>query len=82
MSVLILLSAFFSGSEAALFSLTRSNRKRLARSGPGGRVADSLLQDPDRLLSAILVLEPADQHDVFCNCGDFGFAIGIEFAIR
>ena len=54
MSVLILLSAFFSGSEAALFSLTRPKRKRLARSGVGGRVADSLLQDPDRLLSAIL----------------------------
>lgn len=54
MGVLILLSAFFSGSEAALFSLSRPNRKRLARSGVGGRVADSLLQDPDRLLSAIL----------------------------
>ena len=54
MGVLILLSAFFSGSEAALFSLSRLNRKRLARCGPGGRIADSLLQDPDRLLSAIL----------------------------
>ncbi|NND97801.1 MAG: DUF21 domain-containing protein [Pirellulaceae bacterium] len=54
MAVLILFSALFSGSEAALFSLTGRGRRRLARSGAGGRAANHLLQDPERLLSAIL----------------------------
>lgn len=54
MGVLIVLSALFSGSEAALFSLHRRGRRRLARAGVGGRVATGLLQDPERLLSAVL----------------------------
>jgi CBS domain containing-hemolysin-like protein len=54
MAVLILLSALFSGSEAALFSLNQRTRHRLARAGLGGRIASRLLQDPERLLSAIL----------------------------
>lgn len=54
MGVLILLSALFSGSEAALFSLTARHRRRLPRSGVGGRIADRLLSDSERLLSAIL----------------------------
>ena len=54
MCVLILFSALFSGSEAALFSLHGRARRRLARSGVGGRFAARLLQEPERLLSAIL----------------------------
>lgn len=54
MGVLILFSALFSGSEAALFSLTPRGRKSLARAGIGGRIAAKLLEDPERLLSAIL----------------------------
>ena len=54
MSVLILFSALFSGSEAALFSLQNRGRRQLARSGVGGRIAAGLLQQPERLLSAIL----------------------------
>lgn len=54
MAVLILLSALFSGSEAALFSLTPRQRRQLPRSGVGGRIADRLLDDSERLLSAIL----------------------------
>ncbi len=54
MGVLILLSALFSGSEAALFSLSHRNRKSLPRDGIGGRIAAHLLEDPERLLSAIL----------------------------
>lgn len=54
MGVLILFSALFSGSEAALFSLNQRSRKSLGRAGIGGRVASRLLQDPQRLLSAIL----------------------------
>ncbi|WP_315853674.1 CNNM domain-containing protein [Rubripirellula tenax] len=54
MAVLILLSALFSGSEAALFSLTPRGRKGLDRAGIGGRIAAKLLEDPERLLSAVL----------------------------
>lgn len=54
MTGLIVCSAFFSGSEAALFSLTHRNRKGLSRTGVGGRISARLLEQPDRLLSAIL----------------------------
>ncbi len=54
MSALMLLSAFFSGSEAALFSLHATDRRRLARGGTAGRLAANLLNDSERLLSAVL----------------------------
>ncbi len=54
MTVLVLFSAFFSGSEAALFSLSHRKRKSLERAGIGGRIALRLLEHPERLLSAIL----------------------------
>ncbi len=54
MGVLILLSALFSGSEAALFSLHQRGRRTLSRAGVGGRIASGLLRDPERLLAAIL----------------------------
>jgi CBS domain containing-hemolysin-like protein len=54
MGMLILFSALFSGSEAALFSLNQRSRKSLGRAGLGGRIASRLLEDPERLLSAIL----------------------------
>lgn len=54
MAVLILLSALFSGSEAALFSLNQRQRRQLRRSGVGGRIADRMLGDTEQLLSAIL----------------------------
>ena len=54
MGILIVFSALFSGSEAAMFSLTHRNRKRLTRAGVGGRITTRMLADPERLLSAIL----------------------------
>jgi putative hemolysin len=52
---LIAFSAFFSGSEAALFSLTRAQINRFEK-GPGpGREVASLLQAPRRLLITILI---------------------------
>ena len=54
MLVLIVASALFSGGEAALFSMTPRARRGLRRLGLGGRVADGLLRDPERLLSAVL----------------------------
>jgi putative hemolysin len=57
MAVLLALSAFFSASEAALFSLRISEQTRMRQGSAGERLAISLLGDADRLLSAIL----------FCN---------------
>lgn len=55
MSVLIAFSAFFSGSEAALFSLRWRDRRQLSKGSTSQRVAAQLLIDPDRLLSAVLL---------------------------
>ncbi len=54
--VLLLLSAFFSGSETALMSLNRYQMRHKARAGHrGARVAESLLKRPDRLIGLILL---------------------------
>lgn len=53
--VLLLLSAFFSGSEAALFSLSRSQLRAMRDASPGGRVAARLLAHPRPLLITVLV---------------------------
>ena len=54
MAVLILCSAFFSSSEAALFYLSRADRRRMVSGGRPQRIAAALLAEPDRLLSAVL----------------------------
>ena len=54
MAVLISLSAFFSASEAALFSITPAQRDKLDTESRRQRAAARLLQRPDRLLSAVL----------------------------
>ncbi|MDZ7616400.1 MAG: hemolysin family protein, partial [Patescibacteria group bacterium] len=54
MGVLMLASAFFSASEAALFSLSRADRRRLAAGNAAQRSAAALLAVPDRLLTAVL----------------------------
>lgn len=54
MAVLIVCSAFFSGSEAALFYLDRADRRLLHAGNASQRLAASLLNEPDRLLSAVL----------------------------
>ncbi len=54
--VLLLLSAFFSCSETALMSLNRYRLRHQARSGHrGARVAEWLLQRPDRLIGLLLL---------------------------
>ncbi len=54
MGVLILVSGFFSCSEAALFSLDRRDRRKLGSGGHSAKIAVRLLDDPDRLLTAVL----------------------------
>jgi len=54
MGVLLVGSAFFSGSEAALFSVKQKERRKMAAGSRAGRIVDRLLEDPDRLLTAVL----------------------------
>lgn len=54
--VLLALSAFFSATETALMSLNRYRLRHQARSGHrGARIAEWLLQRPDRLIGLILL---------------------------
>lgn len=56
LGVLILLSAFFSGSETALMTLNRYRLKHMADSGHrGALLAAKLLKRPDRLIGLILL---------------------------
>lgn len=55
MLILLLLSAFFSGSETALFSLPRVVIGRLRRTTGSGKHVAHLLDDPNRLLITILL---------------------------
>ncbi|MDH5766123.1 MAG: HlyC/CorC family transporter [Gammaproteobacteria bacterium] len=56
LSILILLSGFFSSSETGLMSLNRYRLRHLAEKGHrGARLAQKLLQRPDRLLGIILL---------------------------
>jgi len=53
--VLIIFSAFFSASETGLMTLNRYRLKHLAEKLAGARLAQTLLQRPDRLLGVILL---------------------------
>ena len=56
LAFLLLLSAFFSGSETALMTLNRYRLRHLADAGhPGARLAQRLLNRPDRLIGLILL---------------------------
>ena len=56
LALLLLLSAFFSGSETALMSLNRYQLRHKAREGHrGARLAEELLGRPDRLIGLILL---------------------------
>jgi len=55
LGVLLLLSAFFSGTEIALFSLSKLQLRRLRAEHPQrGQLINELLEKPQRLLSTIL----------------------------
>lgn len=54
MAVLLASSAFFSCSEAALFYLSHRDRRAMRAAGGPQRLAVSLLDNPDRLLTAVL----------------------------
>ena len=83
--VLLLLSAFFSGTETALMSLNRYKLRHKARTGHrGAKLADQLLQRPDRLIGLILLGNNAVNISASALVGvvsvqmggELGFAIG------
>lgn len=56
MAVLTVFAGFFAGSETALFSLSRVQRERLARSSSASdRYVATLLADPRRLIATLLI---------------------------
>jgi len=56
LAVLVVLSAFFSGSETALMAINRYRLMHLARAGHrGAMLAERLLEKPDRLIGLILL---------------------------
>ncbi|MDF1832720.1 MAG: HlyC/CorC family transporter [Porticoccaceae bacterium] len=52
---LLMISAFFSGSETGMMSLNRYRLKHLAKKSHGARRAQKLLERPDRLIGIILI---------------------------
>ena len=56
LGILLVFSAFFSGSETALMSINRYRLMHLAREGSrGARLAQQLLEQPERLIGLILL---------------------------
>ncbi|MBQ7179468.1 MAG: HlyC/CorC family transporter [Victivallales bacterium] len=53
--ILLFLSAFFSGSETALMSLSRTEVSRMSNGTPSDKLACQLLKKPQQLLSTVLI---------------------------
>ena len=80
--VLLLLSAFFSGSETALMSLNRYQLRHKARSGHRGAVlAERLLQRPDRLIGLILLGNNLVNFSTASLVAVYAFTVGGEPAV-
>ena len=76
---LLLLSAFFSGSETALMSLNRYQLRHKAREGHrGARLAERLLRRPDRIIGLILLGNNLVNVYAASIVGVYAFRIGGE----
>ena len=77
--LLLLLSAFFSGSETALMSLNRYQLRHKAREGHRGAIlADKLLQRPDRIIGLILLGNNLVNFSAASLVGIFAYQLGGE----
>jgi len=82
LTVLILLSGFFSGSETALMTINRYRLKNLAEKGHrGARLAMRLLRRPDRLLGLILLFNNLVNNAAAAIVGTIAFEMYGDFAI-
>jgi Mg2+/Co2+ transporter CorB len=82
LTVLILLSAFFSGSETALMSLNRYRLKHLSSEGHrGARLAHQLLKRPDRILGLILLFNNLVNNAAAALVGAIAFELYGDIAV-
>src|ERR1700691_1698154 len=77
---LLILAAFFAGSETALMSLNRYRlRHRASEGSRGARLAEALLARPDRLIGLILLLSPLVNGATPILVGFIALKLGGEF---
>src|ERR1700690_3710671 len=77
LGVLLVLAAFFAGSETALMSLNRYRLRHQAKAGHrGARLAEALLARPDRLIGLILLLSTIVNVVPLQLAGGFTFRLG------
>ncbi len=80
--VLLLLAAFFAGSETALMSLNRYRLRHRAKAGNrGARLAENLLAHPDRLIGLILLLSTIVNVAAPMLVGFIALRLGGEFLV-
>ena len=79
---LLLLAAFFAGSETALMSLNRYRLRHRAKEGNrGARLAEKLLAHPDRLIGLILLLSTIVNVAAPMLVGFIALRLGGEFLV-
>jgi Mg2+/Co2+ transporter CorB len=82
LGLLLLLAAFFAGSETALMSLNRYRLRHLASEGHrGARLAENLLAHPDRLIGLILLLSTIVNVTAPMLVGFIAFRLGGEYYV-
>ncbi len=80
LSVMLVLAAFFAGSETALMSLNRYRLRHRANAGHrGARLAEALLAKPDRLIGLILLLSTIVNVTAPMLVGFIALRLGGEF---
>jgi magnesium and cobalt exporter, CNNM family len=79
---LLILAAFFAGSETALMSLNRYRlRHRASEGSRGARLAEALLKRPDRLIGLILLLSTLVNVTAPMLVGFIALKLGGEFLV-
>src|SRR5580692_7402198 len=79
---LLILAAFFAGSETALMSLNRYRlRHRASEGNRGARLAEALLAHPDRLIGLILLLSTIVNVAAPMLVGFIALRLGGEFLV-
>jgi Mg2+/Co2+ transporter CorB len=82
LAALLILAAFFAGSETALMSLNRYRLRHQANAGiRGARLAEALLAHPDRLIGLILLLSTVVNVVTPTLVGLIAFRLGGNFLV-
>ncbi|HEY2684526.1 MAG TPA: HlyC/CorC family transporter [Steroidobacteraceae bacterium] len=82
LAALLVLSAFFAGSETALMSVNRYRLRHRASEGHrGARLAEKLLSHPDRLIGLILLLSTLTNVSAPILVGIIALRLGGEFLV-